>query len=854
MIHHLKQLHKHNHFHKHPLIDAGIRGTLLSGFLLFLAFATKAIILAWSFFAWMWYHDQAQHSSAACDEKTATVCLEKNCAWISDPNEYAVCKESCYSCCLPNCEVPVCDDAAKDLCRQNNCNGLLGDAYVSCKEWCYNNSCNPWSCTTTIAKQCTEKCIANGGDEKSCTTNCFSSCNSTPLCNQDAGLKCYEVNNCASITDPILYAGCKNTCMCNANCSEYCVDLPVCGNKVLERNEQCDDGNLIIWDWCSSSCQKEWDCSDIQVEQCIKEACSWLAEPALSSCQKSCNADCSWGACTIQVANACYDDCKKQWYPYEVCKICYETCSINSCTDEEKSECFVNNCNGLDGDAYVSCKEWCNKDCNPGSCTISLAKQCIESCIAKDRDTTMCEKECLTTCNFPSTLCGDKLIQAPETCDDGNIVSGDGCSNSCILEQGWSCETLGTCTKLGWCTQWPTVNCNAICGDTLVVWWEQCDDGNLVSGDWCSANCSIESTMCGNWKIEAWEQCDDGNNIDWDGCNKVCTIEPWYECNIIKQCVSECSKKACTNVCTTLSVCNPICWDGIIIAPEQCDDGNLVSGDGCSAICSIETWTTTAWWTDGWSTTSTGTTVWWTDGWSTTSIGTTAWWTDGWSTSLWSTSHWWNSATSTQGSSSTTSSAWSTTQATTTSHHSPEMFLYLHDPYECGGDIHGQVQTAYISNITLTVSLMQKWLIKYHYTPTLNTQGWYKIPVQTNLVWRSDYVKEGNYSIEVKIKDIVTWVEQSFMYMASINNDCENKIFTTQNTDRDWSKEDLVISWTLIWWLTKNPKQLQPTWASYELILLIFVVFFLFSSQIGAYISCAGGVHHNFRKTTIERV
>jgi cysteine-rich repeat protein len=30
------------------------------------------------------------------------------------------------------------------------------------------------------------------------------------------------------------------------------------------------------------------------------------------------------------------------------------------------------------------------------------------------------------------------------------------------------------------------------------------------------------------------------------------------------------------------------CGDGVVHAPEQCDDGNTVDGDGCSSICRIE--------------------------------------------------------------------------------------------------------------------------------------------------------------------------------------------------------------------------------------------------------------------------
>lgn len=55
--------------------------------------------------------------------------------------------------------------------------------------------------------------------------------------------------------------------------------------------------------------------------------------------------------------------------------------------------------------------------------------------------------------------CGDAHLDASEACDDGNRLSGDGCSEGCTVEPGWSCIT-GSC---GW-----------LCGDHLVSAPEQC--------------------------------------------------------------------------------------------------------------------------------------------------------------------------------------------------------------------------------------------------------------------------------------------------------------------------------------------------------------------------------------------
>ena len=34
--------------------------------------------------------------------------------------------------------------------------------------------------------------------------------------------------------------------------------------------------------------------------------------------------------------------------------------------------------------------------------------------------------------------------------------------------------------------------------------------------------------------------------------------------------------------------CQEICGDGYLVGQNQCDDNNTISGDGCSASCSVE--------------------------------------------------------------------------------------------------------------------------------------------------------------------------------------------------------------------------------------------------------------------------
>jgi cysteine-rich repeat protein len=85
-------------------------------------------------------------------------------------------------------------------------------------------------------------------------------------------------------------------------------------------------------------------------------------------------------------------------------------------------------------------------------------------------------------------ICGDGIVVIPTVgrCDDGNIWSGDGCSDLCYVETGWSCS-LGDLTTRS--------TCQEICGDGIDLhsYAGECDDGNLVGGDGCNSTCYIET-------------------------------------------------------------------------------------------------------------------------------------------------------------------------------------------------------------------------------------------------------------------------------------------------------------------------------------------------------------------------
>ena len=110
----------------------------------------------------------------------------------------------------------------------------------------------------------------------------------------------------------------------------------------------------------------------------------------------------------------------------------------------------------------------------------------------------------------PVAVCGNGTLEAPELCDDGNLVDGDGCDSNCT----------------------PTA-----CGNGITTSGEACDDGGVADGDGCSGVCVIEpgwrcsgrpsvcTEICGDGILTRGEQCDDANTISRDGCSSTCRLE-----------------------------------------------------------------------------------------------------------------------------------------------------------------------------------------------------------------------------------------------------------------------------------------------------------------------------------------
>jgi len=426
---------------------------------------------------------------------------------------------------------------------------------------------------------------------------------------------CRKENVCGNhICDPGENGSCTQDCLicgdsvCSSleNANNCPNDCPKCGNGVIQSGESCDDGNTHDGDGCSAVCTVEG---------------GYVCSGSPSICQPP-----VCGNNMIEVGEGCDDGCMVG-YPNDCTESadngdgCSNKCQIESgytCSGEPST------CMKLCGNGNSDPGEQCDDGntvtettCPSGQTSCDI---CNSSCISQHLDfsSTICDND--GTCevadgetglNCPDDcLCPNNIVDSGESCDDGDLIIGDGCSN-CAIEDGWDCTTI----ILGGVAR--TVSCELLCGNGNPDPGEACDDDNTMSGDGCDANCTL--TACGNGIVTAGEACDDGNNIDGDGCQADCTVancgngiqDPGEACDDNNTtsgdgCDANCTSTGCGNgIQTSGEACDDgntnnhdsctnnctvsVCGDGAIqTGLEECDDGNTSPNDGCSASCAIE--------------------------------------------------------------------------------------------------------------------------------------------------------------------------------------------------------------------------------------------------------------------------
>ena len=189
-----------------------------------------------------------------------------------------------------------------------------------------------------------------------------------------------------------------------------------------------------------------------------------------------------------------------------------------------------------------------------------MKKLLVALCVLSGYMMTACENDCdktcdssdcnCTACENEEGYCGNGTIELGEHCDGVNFAAA-----TCATVMGPGCTGELTCSTCKIDTSHCTcpVPETKLCGNGKLDSGEQCDKTNFgtatcesmmpgSSGQLqCKDDCMIDLTgcsqseppvpvLCGNSKLETGEQCDDGNVKDGDGCSKDCQKEEVQLC------------------------------------------------------------------------------------------------------------------------------------------------------------------------------------------------------------------------------------------------------------------------------------------------------------------------------------
>lgn len=362
------------------------------------------------------------------------------------------------------------------------------------------------------------------------------------------------------------------------------VEGPRCANRIRERGagEQCDDGNTVATDGCDATCQIE--------------PVGTVMGPGASQLFTS----------TIEVLG------RELWFRVDM--------QAEGYIRVETFIPAVGRCDGAGGaestdllaELYSSTFAVLGTDDNDGIGSCTLFDPAFDPWtrvqagtywvrVIEDGDNARVGTF-LTDIRTLGVGCGNNIIEAGETCDDGNANSGDGCSNVCVFEGGQEAEpngTFGTATPIvgnsadiaGSITPVADVDFYAVTvpqGYHLHAWI------TVNSQDNCPADSAI---LTGRLQLLGTNGTTVLATNTTDGPAANCgRIWPYTDVDSRNMAagtyyirVNESGDNATIPLYFLhVRLLAPGCGNEILEGTEQCEDDNIANGDGCSATCTAE--------------------------------------------------------------------------------------------------------------------------------------------------------------------------------------------------------------------------------------------------------------------------
>ena len=283
---------------------------------------------------------------------------------------------------------------------------------------------------------------------------------------------------------------------------------PYCGDGYIQVSEACDDNNFSNNDGCSAACEIEagYSCTG-QPSQCSPTA---TPTPSPTSTPEPTPTPTSLCGNSNRDTSGC-SGVKGQG----IVLVCEECDDGNTAAGD-----------GCDATCHVEEGWGCEYGKGADYCTPTATPTPQPTATPAPTPTPLSGYICGDGVVFAgSTVAGGPRGSPAEQCDDNNTANGDGCSGSCTIEAGYTCNgqpsvcsLTATPTPAPTATPEPTVTPEP----TATPAAAECGNGLVETGD------PLPNARAP--KGPEGEECDDGNTEAGDGCDGSCVIEEGYTC------------------------------------------------------------------------------------------------------------------------------------------------------------------------------------------------------------------------------------------------------------------------------------------------------------------------------------
>ncbi|CAK62555.1 unnamed protein product (macronuclear) [Paramecium tetraurelia] len=401
---------------------------------------------------------------------------------------------------------------------------------------------------------------------------------------------------------------CKQQNQCPQQCQTCQLNYPAC--------DSCDLNQLKVLNMNTCVCIKGYYLNqDLECILCNPKCITCNGYESCTSCNSETNRELFENMCEckqgyFEIAQSifcqqCHHLCVNCYFEYDRCT----ECDTQLFRQLSKGKCVCQT------GYYEDNQQVCQK-CNPICYTCEQDSLCLSCDIAVNRvinkqqicicnqgyfenETNQCQK-----CHYSCIYCNQsEEFNQCTACPTSRIKSSDKMNSfECKCRKGYFDLGVLECIS---CKPYQNVNashpCYSQCGDNILQWDEECDDGNNNSRDGC-VDCYFTTDRCRSNICKKCYQgycqiCNDGyylnGNNECQQCSQSCLTCITSQDNCV-QCRFTLEDKTC-KMCEQEfgfqikdDKCTAICGDNILVDIEQCDDGNIIDGDGCNSQCQVE--------------------------------------------------------------------------------------------------------------------------------------------------------------------------------------------------------------------------------------------------------------------------